>query len=307
MPKVGRPLSTEQTRLLITLICALANSGDAIVLSSIIARLGISEEEARSIIDGLVNLGAISPSFSVAELDGTEGVEIPKTMGSHGKVLRLTPSETLAVDSAFKRLGSFDDDPLRQSVLSALASPAVSEKDYERVTHQWSNADVLDRVMKCSQALFYGTGLRFLYQGSSDDAPRLRRVQPFTLSENGGFWYLEAADAEEGAHRSFRLDRMEDIEEDLEVGGLTLEEEPEREVELEFSSTKMLDLLEWPRLRLLGNPGDVPVRASIPYYGGLWLVRRLAACGSSVKIADPELAQAVRDYAAQQLSALNEQ
>ena len=56
MPKVGRPLSTEQTRLLITLVCALANSGDAIVLSSIIARLGISEEEARSIIHGLVTL-----------------------------------------------------------------------------------------------------------------------------------------------------------------------------------------------------------------------------------------------------------
>ena len=301
MPKSGRPLSTEQTRLLITLVGALANSGDAVVLSSIIARLGISEDEARSIIDALVNLGAISPSFTVAEIDGTEGIEIPRTMGSHGKVLRLTPSETLAIDSAFKRLGTFDDDPLRAAVLDALASPDVTEKDYARATRQWSNPDVLHRVMQCSQALFYGTGLRFMYQGSSDDAPRMRRVQPFELTEDGGLWYLEAADAECGGHRSFRLDRMDDIEEDLEVSGLTLKEEPAREVELSFTSARMLDLLEWPHLRLLGSPDDPPVRASIPYYGGLWLVRRLAACGSDVQIADPELAQAVRAYAAQQL------
>lgn len=165
MADAGRPLSTEQTRLLVTLVGALSAGGDALVLSSIIARLGISETEARGILDELVDLGAISPSFAVAELDGAEGVEIPRTIGSHGKVLRLTPSETLAIDSALKRLGTLDDDPLRASILEALASPDVTERDLDRASLQLTDPAVAPRIMQCSQALFYGSGLRFLYQG----------------------------------------------------------------------------------------------------------------------------------------------
>ena len=45
MADAGRPLSTEQTRLLVTLVGALSAGGDALVLSSIIARLGISETD----------------------------------------------------------------------------------------------------------------------------------------------------------------------------------------------------------------------------------------------------------------------
>ena len=301
MAKAGRPLSTEQTRLLVTLIGVLANRGDAVVLSSLIARLGISEDEARSIIDTLVNLGAISPSFSIAELEGTEGVSIPKTMHSHGKSLRLTPGETVAIDSALKRLGMFDDDPLRTSILGALASPAVDEQDFRRMAHQLANPDVARRAMQCSQALFYGTGLRFSYQGSSDAEPRLRRVSPFSLKEDEGVWYLEATDSETGLHRSFRLDRMDGIEEDFDIEHAEPVEDPERMVELVFCDPKMLELLEWPRLEVLDSADDRGIRARIPYYGGPWLVRRLAACGGTVKIADADLAEAVRAYAREQL------
>ena len=301
MPKVGRPLSTEQTRLLITLVGVLSNRGDAVVMSAIIARLGLSEDEARAAIDALVDLGAISPSFSVAELDGTEGVSIPATMESHGKVLRLTPSETVAIDRALRRLGAYDDDPLRTSILEALASPSVSDEDLSQVAAQMSNPDVAHKVMQCSQALFYGSGLRFLYQGTSDEAPRQRAAMPISLKEEEGLWYLEAADAESGAHRSFRLDRMDGIAEDPDVRVPAPREESAREVELLFADTSMLELLEWPRLQLLGDPRETPVRARIPYYGGLWLVRRLAACGSGVTVCDSDLAAAVADYARREL------
>ena len=190
MADAGRPLSTEQTRLLVTLVGALSAGGDALVLSSIIARLGISETEARGILDELVDLGAISPSFAVAELDGAEGVEIPRTIGSHGKVLRLTPSETLAIDSALKRLGTLDDDPLRASILEALASPDVTERDLDRASLQLADPAVAPRIMQCSQALFYGSGLRFLYQGDADAAPRERAARPISLEEAEGLWYL---------------------------------------------------------------------------------------------------------------------
>ena len=301
MSKAGRPLSTEQTRLLVTLVGALSNRGDAVVLSALIARLGISEEDARAVIESLIDLGAISPSFSVAELDSTVGVSIPATMESHGKVLRLTPSETVAIDSALRRLGIYDD-PLRTTVLDALASPSVSDEDLSRVAAQMADPMVGRRVMQCSQALFYGSGLRFLYQGSADDAPRERRAMPISLKEDEGYWYLEATDTESGKHRSFRLDRMEQIEEDLDLPSPAPQEDPEREVGLTFTDTGVLDLLEWPRLQLLGDPSKPPVRARIPYYGGLWLVRRLAACGSAVSVDDPDLAQAVRDYALQELA-----
>lgn len=302
MAKVGRPLSTEQTRLIVALIGALAHRGDALVLSSIIARLGISEDEARSILDALVDLGAISPGFAVAELGNAEGVSIPRTMESHGKVLRLTPSETLAIDSALKRLGTLDDDPLRTSILDALSSPTVSEKDFARAARQLSNPDVAHRAMFCAQALFYGFSLRFLYQGTADATPRLRRVRPISIEEDGGRWYLEAADGETGALRSFRLDRMGAIEEDRFVAELPATVEPTREVELVFRDAALLELLEWPRLRYLGSPDEAPLRVRIPYYGGLWLIRRLAACGAAVEICDADLAQDVGAYAARELA-----
>jgi len=306
MARSGRPLSTDQTRLLVALVGALAHRGDAVVLSSLIARLGISEDEARSIIDSLIDLGAISPGFAVAELDGAEGIAIPRTMESHGKVLRLTPSETFAIDCALTRLGMYDDDPLRTKILHALASPAVPEKRYARMAAQLANPDVSRRIMKCSQALFYGTGLRFRYRGGNDAAPRMRRVQPISLSEDEGMWYLEAIDAESGGRRSFRLDRMDAIEEDFDppipARASAPSEEPPHEVALTFFSTDMLRLLDWPRIQLQGDPDAPPVRATIPYYGGMWLVRRLAACGSAVAIEDPEIAEAVRAYARTQLA-----
>ena len=302
MADAGRPLSTEQTRLLVTLVGALSAGGDALVLSSIIARLGISETEARGILDELVDLGAISPSFAVAELDGAEGVEIPRTIGSHGKVLRLTPSETLAIDSALKRLGTLDDDPLRASILEALASPDVTERDLDRASLQLTDPAVAPRIMQCSQALFYGSGLRFLYQGDADAAPRERAARPISLEETEGLWYLEAADAETGAHRSFRLDRMDEVVEDPDLPELPVHEEPAREVGLVFHDISMLDLLEWPHLVRTSEPGAVPVEARIPYYGGSWLVRRLTACGGTVDILDGDLAQAVRAYAEQELA-----
>lgn len=304
MAKVGRPLSTGQTRLIVTLIGALAHRGDALVLSSIIARLGISEDEARALLDALVDLGAISPGFAVAELGSAEGISIPRTMESHGKVLRLTPSETLAIDSALKRLGALDDDPLRASILDALSSPAVSEEDFARRARQLSNPDVAHRVMRCAQALLYGFGLRFLYKGTADGTPRTRHVRPISIKESEGLWYLEAADGKSGALRSFRLDRMDAIEEDPSVVELPATVEPAREVELIFRSTAMLELLDWPHLRYLGPPDEVPLRVRIPYYGGLWLVRRLAACGSAVGILDAELARAVGAYAAHELASV---
>ncbi|MDO5107555.1 MAG: WYL domain-containing protein, partial [Coriobacteriaceae bacterium] len=265
MADAGRPLSTEQTRLLVALVGALSAGGDALVLSSVIARLGISESEARGIFDELIDLGAISPSFAVAELDGTEGVEIPRTIGSHGKVLRLTPSETLAIDSALKRLGALDGDPLRTSILDALASPDVTEQDLDRASLQLTDPAVAPRIMQCSQALFYGSGLRFLYQGDADAAPRERAARPISLEETEGLWYLEAADAETGAHRSFRLDRMDEIVEDPDLPELAVHEEPAREVGLIFHDAAMLDLLEWPRLVRISEPDATPIEARIPY------------------------------------------
>lgn len=302
MGKPGRRLSTEQTRLLIALVGALANSGDALMLSSVVARLGISEQDGRAAIDALVDLGGLSPAFAVTELEEADGLAIPSTMGGHGKILRLTASETFAIDSALKRLGVYDDDPLRASILEALSSPSVTEDDLARAARQLADPQVAHRVMQIAQALYYGSGLRFSYRGSQDESPRERIALPLSLREEEGVWYLEAADTQkDGAVRSFRVDRMDDIAEDASVLRVQPRREAERMVGLVFNDPSMLDLLDWPRMEIDGSRSQAPVRARMPYYGGLWLVRRLAACGGTVEIEDEELAQAVRAYAADQL------
>lgn len=57
-----------------------------------------------------------------------------------------------------------------------------------------------------------GRRVRLTYRGRSDAAPRQRVVDPWTLRGSGGAWYLQGHDREAGALRTFRLDRVVDLE-----------------------------------------------------------------------------------------------
>lgn len=54
--------------------------------------------------------------------------------------------------------------------------------------------------------------VRLAYQGRSDDRPQHRDIDPWALHVAGGSWYLQGHDRSAGDRRTFRLDRIADLE-----------------------------------------------------------------------------------------------
>lgn len=124
--------------------------------------------------------------------------------------LQLTPQEALrlvlTVDAVAEVLA--DDLPaLRSAVDKVRRATGISERV----------ADVLEPdatrwTAPVRDALQRGVQVRLSYQGRGDDRPRGRRVDPWALHVRHGVWYLQGHDAEADDRRTFRLDRVAELE-----------------------------------------------------------------------------------------------
>jgi proteasome accessory factor C len=124
--------------------------------------------------------------------------------------LRPTPAEALrlvlTVDAVAEVLG--DELP---ALTSATAKVREALGVPERV------ADVLEpsttgAVLEVRRALAAGRRVRLRYQGRGDAAPRSRTVDPWRVQIVGGAWYLQGHDHGADDRRTFRLDRVADVE-----------------------------------------------------------------------------------------------
>ena len=76
--------------------------------------------------------------------------------------------------------------------------------------------------------------------------------------------------------------------------------ESEQSIVVRFMDGRYLELFLWDGLQLLSHDDD-GTTVMIPYYGGTWLIRHLAACGDSIRLGDAQMAQWVQQYAQAQL------
>ena len=125
---------------------------------------------------------------------------------------------------------------------------------------------------------------------------------PQLVRRTDDIWYLDAFDLVRQGTRVFRIDRMSDVSEipAPAVKGLVADKTPSKTVVARFSDRRYLDLFYWEGLQVIDDRGPGIV-VSMPYYGGTWLARHLAACGANVQVSDSELAQITSDYARGQL------
>ncbi len=124
--------------------------------------------------------------------------------------LRPTPHEALrlvlTVDAVADALG--EDLPALRSAVGKVRDALGIPPDV---------ADVLDEpappaLEVLRHALAQGRRLRLVYQGRHDPEPTSREVEPWALHLQDGVWYLQGRDVRAGGERTYRLDRLAEVE-----------------------------------------------------------------------------------------------
>ena len=303
--RAGRKDSTERMRELVALLGSLSHTGDAVTIDAISSRMGISHEDASTMMDIVCQASGEESSGLLisANDDMTEfTLQYPDV---HGRPIRLTASETVAVTHALDLVGIAPDDEIRVRLKTAFTSPEIEERDVRHALGDRISAPS-NSLFLCARAQAEQFSLSFLYLGLRDKQPRPRCVAVDKILSRDGAWYMEAQDLDICQQRTFRIDRMSNVRLDSPLENTVApkgRDQGGRIVRIIFNNELYLNVFEWPGL-VIQSRKNGQIRGEIPYYGegNDWLIRRLAACGGDVVVEDDRISQLVREYIARQLS-----
>ena len=316
----GRKNISSAVYKLILLSSALRESFDAIELSAVQSRFGISSEEAAILMEllQLTDENGYLPLPLTGDQDTLTLVgESPFT----ARRLVLTDEETLALKEAFTALAL-----PQESVFWSLLKPPYtrsSSPDGSSVSLvSKSHSKEVNAFLTCSNAIAESQVISFDYRseasvaearGDRDAAISQREVLPYKLlyGENG--WLIEGVDLNLEQQRVFRVNRMSHIETQSasfehrklaeRVQDSAMQEKSQL-VELIFFDKNALTHYSWPGLKTVGSQRNAAeIKATIPYYGGTWLLQRLLALKGKVTTKDKAVMHTMRTYAASLLAA----
>ena len=315
----GRKNISSAVYKLILLASALRESFDAVELSAVQSRFGISSEEAAILMEllQLTDENGYLPLPLTGDQDTLTLVgESPFT----ARRLVLTDEETLALKEAFTALAL-----PQESVFWSLLKPPYtrsSSPDGSSVSLvSKSHSKEVDAFLTCSNAIAESQVISFNYRseasvaearGDRDAAIIQREVLPYKLSYGENGWLIEGVDLNLEQQRVFRVNRMSCIETQSasfehrklaeRVQDSAMQEKSQL-VELTFFDKNALTHYSWPGLKTVGSQRNTAeIKATIPYYGGTWLLQRLLALKGKVTTKDKAVMHAMRTYAASLLA-----
>ena len=316
----GRKNISSAVYKLILLASALRESFDAIELNAVQSRFDISSEEAAILMEllQLTDENGYLPLPLTGDQDTLTLVgESPFT----ARRLVLTDEETLALKEAFTALAL-----PQESVFWNLLKPPYtksSSPDGSSVSLvSKSHPKEVDAFLTCSNAIAESQVISFNYRseasvaearGDRDAAIIQREVLPYKLSYGENGWLIEGVDLNLEQQRVFRVNRMSCIETQSasfehrklaeRVQDSAMQEKSQL-VELTFFDKNALTHYSWPGLKTVGSQRNTAeIKATIPYYGGTWLLQRLLALKGKVTTKDKAVMHAMRTYAASLLAA----
>lgn len=316
----GRKNISSAVYKLILLASALRESFDAVELSAVQSRFGISSEEAAILMEllQLTDENGYLPLPLTGDQDTLTLVgESPFT----ARRLVLTDEETLALKEAFTALAL-----PQESVFWSLLKPPYtrsSSPDGSSVSLvSKSHSKEVNAFLTCSNAIAESQVISFDYRseasvaearGDKDAAISQREVLPYKLSYGENGWLIEGVDLNLEQQRVFRVNRMSCIETQSasfehrklaeRVQDSAMQEKSQL-VELTFFDKNALTHYSWPGLKTVGSQRNAAeIKATIPYYGGTWLLQRLLTLKGKVTTKDKAVMHAMRTYAASLLAA----
>lgn len=316
----GRKNISSAVYKLILLASALRESFDAVELSAVQSRFGISSEEATILMEllQLTDENGYLPLPLTGDQDTLTLVgESPFT----ARRLVLTSEEALALKEAFTALAL-----PQESVFWSLLKPPYtksSSPDGSSVSRvSKSHSKEVNAFLTCSNAIAESQVISFDYRseasvaearGDRDAAISQREILPYKLSYGENGWLIEGVDLNLEQQRVFRVNRMSCIETQSasfehrklaeRVQDSAMQEKSQL-VELTFFDKNALTHYSWPGLKTVGSQRNAAeIKATIPYYGGTWLLQRLLALKGKVTTKDKAVMHAMRTYAASLLAA----
>ena len=293
----GRKNNNDKIRELVSLLASLSHTGDSITISAISSRLGIDKDEAQKMMDIVCQasgeeIGGLLISSNDEETEYT--LQYP---GNHGRPIRLTMSETVALIHALDYAGIDERDPLRERLADAFFSSDVSQDDVRKALG--SINDAKGPLYLCAQSVTERRVIHFSYRGLKDAEPRTRKVLVVSLATRNGIWYALSHDLEIESERNFRVDRMSNVilGESAPILKDTTHSDV-RQVGITFFDKSYYTSFDWPGLRVI-HEDDNLVRGEIPYYGesSTWLLRRICAGNNGITVDDESIMALARAYA----------
>jgi proteasome accessory factor C len=299
----GRKGGLERLRELLAVLGSLDDANDEVSPTALASRFDISEDQAKRLIYLLTTASDESGSWLPLYLTDEEGVALCSSDSTRGRPCRLTISETMALMSALDQIGVPTSDPARMAVSHSMVTPGVDQEEVERLMAPQGHPSTARDLDVCAKAILDGKVISMSYRGTADAEPRVRRIACHRVRHEEGTWYVDATDMDSGGERTFRLDRMGNVtREDMMARPATPESATHsRTLTVEFDDVRYLDSLAWPGLRVTSRT-DGHVTAEIPYYGGDWLPRHIAACGGTARADDEQVMAQVRRIAMDELT-----
>ncbi len=221
------------------------------------------------------------------------------------RVLRLTDDETALLLDILHAQGYQNSDDLPAKLLRAKGSLATSEDSRPRIgSASFGNiSDTLETVAAACEDIDHHL-LRIEYQGEGAPAPTSRDVEPWIVTSEGDFRYLQAWCHQATAWRSFRFDRIKSAEvlEETYTPHADMpdpiEERAEQASVAHVRFAPGTHIPDWPGLIVLSSQGDGSIIARVPWLGGLWLPKHIVGMfGDCTPLDPPELGAACRAYA----------
>ena len=316
----GRKNISSAAYKLILLTSALRESFDAVELSAVQSRFGTSSEEAAILMEllQLTDENGYLPLPLTGDQDTLTLVgESPFT----ARRLVLTDEETLALKEAFTAL-ALPQESVFWSLLKPPYTKSFSPDGSSVSLVSKSHFKEVDAFLTCSNAIAESQVISFDYRSEAsvaearDDRDAVisqREVLPYKLSYGENGWLVEGVDLNLEQQRVFRVNRMSHIEtqpasfehrklaERVQDSAM---QEKSQLVELTFFDKNALTHYSWPGLKTVGSQRNAAeIKATIPYYGGTWLLQRLLALKGKVTTKDKAVMHAMRTYAASLLAA----
>lgn len=278
---------------------ALLEREKAVSIPQLATMLNASEDEVFDALETLV----FAYDAASLRLDLRETYATLETYGKD-RLLRLTAPETDALVDALTAAGFTDDDELVQSLIRTKSVLGTDDAGARlRVIADKPQVSVSEIAAAACEDVGHHL-LEISYQGTDDDAPLSRCIEPLRIASKDGHRYLQAYCLEADGWRSFRLDRILDaklldetfVPRDVVPRTLVAIDSGCAQARIAFSAG--CPVPNWQGLKTSKMAEGDDYVGTIPWTGSSWLPKHVVSLmGEAVPLQPEALISACDEYA----------